>query len=96
MVPSERVSTYWRWCLLALRAFYLFISGLLFYFNYARFDVSMGGASWSSRPWPSAAVLLWNGGAPTTLERLAAQPSPETEGVRVELKSIRDELEYLR
>ena len=60
VVPSEPVSTY-SWWSLALCVFYFLIIGLLGYFAYARFDVSMGGVVVVCVALAvGKAVLLWN------------------------------------
>ena len=75
VVPSEPISTYSLWSLV-LYGFYFLISGLLFYFAYARFDVSMGGvvAVFVALA-VGKAVLLWNDDNYKLETALAVQPT---------------------
>ena len=90
VVPSEPVSTRSRWSL-ALRVFYSLVIGLLVYFAYARFDVSMGGvvAAFVALA-VGKAVLLWNDDNYKLETALAVQPSPETKCYLVEAKCRED------
>ena len=87
-VPSEPVSTL---RVVAGSAFYSLVIGLLVYFAYARFDVSMGGvvAAFVALA-VGKAVLLWNDDNYKLETALAVQPSPETKCYLVEAKCRED------